>query len=43
MNALVARLYQLTPEEFQYVLDTFRLVPLHQRDAAFSAFVRGRS
>jgi hypothetical protein len=38
LNALVARLYQLSSEEFEYVLGTFPLVPRDERDAAFREF-----
>jgi N-6 DNA Methylase len=38
LHALTARLYQLTPAEFEYVLATFPLVPRAQRDAARRAY-----
>jgi hypothetical protein len=39
LQALSARLYQLTPDEFAHVLSTFPLVPKEERDRAFAAFV----
>ena len=42
LNALVARLYQLTREELAHVLDTFPLVPHEERDAALKAFLANR-
>jgi hypothetical protein len=39
LQALAARLYQLTREEFAYVLSTFPLVPEETRRAALEAFV----
>jgi hypothetical protein len=41
LNAHVARLYQLTPDEFAHVLDTFPLIDRGDRDAAMAAFVAG--
>jgi hypothetical protein len=41
LQAHAAALYQLTTEEFDYVLSTFPLVPRRQRDDACNAF-RGR-
>ncbi len=38
LNALVAELYQLTEAEFSYVLSTFPLVPVEQRNEALQAF-----
>ena len=38
LNALAARLYQLTPAEFEYVLATFPLVPAGEREAALRAY-----
>jgi len=38
LNARVARLYQLPPQEFQHVLDTFPLVPVEERQRAFKFF-----
>jgi hypothetical protein len=38
LNALVARLYHLSRDEFSHVLDTFPLVPRAERDAAMRAF-----
>jgi hypothetical protein len=38
LQALVARLYQLTTEEFAYVLSTFPLVPEAIRASALAAF-----
>lgn len=40
LNALVARLYRLTDEEFQRVLETFPLIERADRDRAFEMFVR---
>ena len=39
LQALVAKLYQLTPEEFAHVLETFPLIPLAQRQAAYQTYV----
>src|SRR5262249_39752004 len=39
LNALVARLYQLTPQEFEHVLSTFPLIRAEDREAALSAFL----
>ena len=41
LQAVVAALYQLTTEEFEYVLSTFPLVPKTQRDEALDVFRRG--
>ncbi len=41
LNAYVARLYQLTTEEFQHVLDTFPLMPAEERRRALTTFVNG--
>jgi hypothetical protein len=38
LNAKVAELYQLTAAEFEYVLNTFPLVPREERDAALREF-----
>jgi len=38
LNARVARLYQLTSEEFEHLLGTFPLVPREERDATFRLF-----
>jgi hypothetical protein len=38
LNARVARLYQLTPSEFAYVLGTFPLIPEDDRAAALARF-----
>jgi hypothetical protein len=40
LNALVAELYQIDVEEFAYVLGTFPLVPMEDRDAALREFKR---
>ena len=40
LNALVARLYQLSREEFQHVVDTFPLIALEERDRAIAEFQR---
>jgi hypothetical protein len=40
LNARVARMYQLTREEFAHVLGTFPLVPAADRDAALREFER---
>jgi hypothetical protein len=39
LQGLVARFYQLTAAEFEYVLGTFPLVPEETREAALRAFV----
>jgi hypothetical protein len=39
LNAIAARLYQLTEGEFAHVLGTFPLLPEAERDAALAAFV----
>jgi hypothetical protein len=39
MNALVAKLYQLSEEEFAHVLRTFPLIAKEERDRAMSEFV----
>ena len=41
LQARVAALYQLTSDEFAYVLSTFPLVPEEVRRAAFEAFAQG--
>jgi hypothetical protein len=38
MNAHVARLYQLTVDEFVHVLETFPLIDRSDRDAALASF-----
>src|SRR5262249_25535057 len=38
LNARVAALYQLSVDEFRHILDTFPLVAIEERDAAFRAF-----
>jgi len=38
LHALAARFYQLTLAEFEYVLETFPLVPRAQREAALRAY-----
>ncbi len=38
LNARVAALYQLSPSEFQHVLDTFPLIPVEERRAALRIF-----
>ena len=38
LNARVAELYQLSVEEFEYILETFPLIPLEQRRETLSAF-----
>ena len=43
LQARVAALYQLTIEEFDYVLSTFPLVPQEIRDAAMTAYATGIS
>ncbi len=40
LNALVARLYQLTDDEFRRVLETFPLIERAERARALDAFVR---
>ena len=42
LNARVAAMYQLTVEEFQYVLGTFPLVSSSARDAVLRVFRRER-
>jgi hypothetical protein len=37
---VVAKLYQLTPEEFRHVLSTFPLIPEKHRDDAITEFAR---
>ena len=39
LQARAARLYQLTPEEFDHVLATFPLVPVQERDLARREFL----
>src|SRR5262249_52874949 len=41
LNARVAALYQLSGEEFEYVLATFPLVPERQRASSLRLFVTG--
>src|SRR5262249_36961611 len=43
LQALVASLYQLTDEEFEYVLGTFPLVEEETRREVFDAFLSLRS
>jgi hypothetical protein len=43
LNARVARLYQLSADEFRYVLDTFPLVPATDRRLALKMFQREQS
>jgi hypothetical protein len=38
LNARVAGLYQLSPAEFQHVLETFPLMPVEERQRAFKIF-----
>jgi hypothetical protein len=38
LQARVARLYELSAEEFGHVLGTFPLVPVEEREAAMAAF-----
>ena len=38
LNARVAELYQLTPAEFEHVLETFPLIPIEQRSRALAVF-----
>jgi hypothetical protein len=40
LNRAVARLYQLSPDEYRHVLDTFPLIPREQRELLFDVFVR---
>jgi hypothetical protein len=40
LNAIVAKLYQLSEQEFGHVLQTFPLIPKEDRDRAMSEFVR---
>jgi len=42
LQALVARLYDLTAEQFSHVLETFPLVEQERRDGAFEEFLRLR-
>jgi N-6 DNA Methylase/Eco57I restriction-modification methylase len=42
LNARVAALYQLSADEFHHILDTFPLVAVEERDAAFRSFTSGR-
>jgi hypothetical protein len=42
LNVLAARLYRLTPEEYEHVLGTFPLVPEAERKLTFDEFQRGR-
>jgi len=41
LNACVARLYQLTTEEFEHVLNTFPLIPIEDRGYALMKFREG--
>ena len=43
LNARVAKLYQLSAEEFRHILDTFPLVALEERDAAMRDYGRLKS
>ena len=43
LNARVAELYQLAPDEFTHILGTFPLVPIEERDAALEEFVSRRT
>jgi len=40
LNAVVAKLYQLTEEEFAHVLRTFPLIAKDERDRSMSEFLR---
>ena len=40
LNAMVAKLYQLSEDEFSHVLQTFPLIPKEDRDRAMSEFGR---
>ncbi len=40
LNALVAKMYQLSEEEFAHVLSTFPLIPKEDRDRAMEEFNR---
>jgi hypothetical protein len=40
LQALVARLYRLSPHEFEHVLSTFPLIAIEGRDAAMRQFVK---
>jgi hypothetical protein len=40
LNARVAQLYQLSPQEFEHILETFPLIPREERDAALTLFVQ---
>ena len=42
LNALVARLYQLSAAEFEHVLATFPLVDVAERERALAEFLEGR-
>jgi len=42
IQAAVAHLYQLSPADFQHVLDTFPLVPMSERQAAMECFLARR-
>jgi hypothetical protein len=39
LQALAARVYQLTKDEFRHVLDTFPLIPKEIKDAAYDTYV----
>ena len=41
LHAIVARLYQLSPDEFEHVLSTFPLIAKQDRDAAMREFLKG--
>jgi hypothetical protein len=40
LNAIVAKLYQLSEDEFAHVLHTFPLIAKDERDRAMSEFLR---
>jgi hypothetical protein len=40
LNAAVASLYGLTPEDFEHIAGTFPLVPLAERSLALCRFAR---
>ena len=40
LHAIVARLYQLSPDEFEHVLSTFPLIAKQDRDAAMREFMK---
>jgi hypothetical protein len=41
LNAVIAKMYQLSVEEFAHVLSTFPLIPKEDRDRAMTEFMRG--